>query len=500
MYDNQGNKIEVSFEDVVGTVNGQKTNLQDAVNSGSIGGGSSVTIDKSMPGSPSDDHVPSTKLLKEELKKKADALPPGTSSEANQVAYTNPDGSKTNVQEKLTELESAVGNNNCNAVRDFDFDFDKISTTKFGGVVVDGNTIFAVTGANAKKMSINGRTIENFSFKNSIPFGTNQGCRYSCDLGDYVLFASRDSLREYYVSKDSPCGEICVVNKSDLTLVNSYNTTFKVSGGCKFKVGENTYIALGEQFGGWEIWDVTNPLSLVKISDSSSVHALDESKIVWVEDRKNLPPVSYYNDWEYQGVEVCEINGHRYLIGCGFMALCHIWNIDDVANPSFIKSVEFADLGINTAWKLHSQECVIKDGYGYFTFGNQNASAASLYKKFGIIVIDITSLLGSENIIFKMIELPEEAIPIFSLYAGDSQPNRIVDCGNYVTVNASDKGVGIFSANGLDSKFLKMYKSPYDKGIVGEIKALDDGSLLYLNTTSTSNNYKSNRVVIYKFD
>lgn len=87
------------------------------------GGGGSVTIDKTMPATPSDSHAPSTKLLKTELDKKqiklkagdnitinpdgtiSASLAGGTTQVASEVSYTNADGSKTNVQAKLTELE-----------------------------------------------------------------------------------------------------------------------------------------------------------------------------------------------------------------------------------------------------------------------------------------------------------------------------------------------------------------------------------------------------------
>lgn len=86
------------------------------------GGGGSVTIDKTMPATPSDSHVPSTKLLNTELEKKqiklkagdnitinpdgiiSASLAGGTTQVASEVSYTNADGSKTNVQAKLTEL------------------------------------------------------------------------------------------------------------------------------------------------------------------------------------------------------------------------------------------------------------------------------------------------------------------------------------------------------------------------------------------------------------
>lgn len=192
----------------------------------------------------------------------------------------------------------------------------------------------------------------------------------------------------------------------------------------------------------------------------------------------------YLDGWmEYQGLDVFERDGHRYVMFCNYCDGMSIFDITDIAHVNKVCQQNFSSLLFGTqdmSQKGYNFDVVVDYPYAYTTYCVRDEYLKTEYDHRGILVYDLSNL---QQVKTKLIEIPNESKHT-NYTDGDVTPTRMAKAGNYLFVNNGNKGAAVFDVSTLASPTFVTNITPEGCGSITALSVKNDLLLLGDRTTT----------------
>ena len=258
---------------------------------------------------------------------------------------------------------------------------------------------------------------------------------------DDMCFNSSDIDKVTYVN-----GKLLVLNKSDLSVVETYNIDLK---GTELHVNGNVLVM--SLLKGFNIYDISDP----KSPKLTFAHRYPRYK-------------------ESQGVDTYSINGHVYAFICNYNLGFTIVDITDVNNPSIVTINEDDVIynGINLNGKSYNFDVIVNYPYAYLTHCSSKPYIGTDLDYRGIITVDLTSLANAQS---KLASVPMEEL--YNKMSGDHCPISIDKYGNTLFIDNGGKGLLSFDISKKSSPVFMKSISTGENSQTGTIRTTTDGRI-----------------------
>lgn len=266
-------------------------------------------------------------------------------------------------------------------------------------------------------------------------------------LIDDFYFNESDIDKVSYVN-----GKVYILNKSDLSIVNTINLDYRVTG---LAIENKTLIVSGLY--NIKFYDISNP------TNPQLLHTYQPSF-----------------DRDMQGITTYHYGGRSYALICCYYTGFMIWDITDKNNITLVCDEDFSDImykGLTIKNKLNCFSCVVNYPYAYLTISPIPSYVSSYKEAAGLLTLNLSDL---SNISKKLILIPSTDLATNT--SGDPTPTRIAKYENTLFLNNRDKGIAIFDIVNNEPIYKKSFKvgnsiNPITIAPDGRLFTGDDGNV-----------------------
>lgn len=297
-----------------------------------------------------------------------------------------------------------------------------------------------VRSKEAGKWNVVGEYAETVSF-DAVNVGIKTSSSNALVYVDDVYFNPTDIDKVSYVN-----GKLLVLDKSDLSVINSYNLDLK---GTEIRVYGNTLIV--SLLRGFNIYDITDPSNPI------------------------LTFTKRYSGYkECQGIDIYESDGRVYAFICNYSEGFTIVDITDVKQPDVV-TVNDAPVvfnGISLKNKSYNFDVVVDYPYAYLTHCSSRPYIGTDMDYRGVYAINITSAGNMES---ELITVPKE--DLYNKMTGDQCPISIDKYGNTLFIDNGAKGILSFDISDKSRPKYVRSIATGENSQVGTIRTTQDGRI-----------------------
>ena len=263
-------------------------------------------------------------------------------------------------------------------------------------------------------------------------------------------------------------GELTVIDLEDNKVVCNYQLNMR----CLDLMVDGKFLYLG-MIGGLNVYDISKP-------DKPKLVGMNrEGTRTWTYPVATKTANYHYSvkAEELQRITIDEHDGIKYLVAGSDGGGINLFNVTDPTKPTFIKQVakvpKVSAYGNNynrSSIPQYIQWGVVMEypyiystvaSYQQFQHNEFFDGTYNLVNKddivYGIMVSDISDLNDVKS---KIVRINEESYPTYVDADGDARPNMLIKQGNTLIGNLSDKGIMVFNANGMDTRFVGCREMP----------------------------------------
>lgn len=283
-------------------------------------------------------------------------------------------------------------------------------------------------------------TNDSFSF-DAINVGIESNRPNALVYMDDLYFDTNDIDKSSYIN-----GKLVVLNKSDLSVVNTYHLDLK---GTELHVRDNKLVM--SLLRGFNVYDISDPKS---------------PKLTFAH--------RYPGYKECQGIDTYEANGHIYAFICNYSLGFTVVDITDVENP-VIKTINEDDViynGVSQKGKAYNFDVVVDYPYAYLTHCTTKNYIGSDEDWRGVLTIDLSSL---DNIKSSLTAVPKNLL--YNKMSGDHCPISIAKYGNTLFIDNGEKGILSFDISNKEKPSFQEIVSTGENSQIGAIRTTQDGRI-----------------------
>ena len=291
--------------------------------------------------------------------------------------------------------------------------------------------------------------------------------------GDYLYVVDRDIAPWKSTTTNASIGNLTVVAKADLSIVDTQLLPYKGTGAFIYK----GYLYVPLQVYGLAIFDITtDPTDPVKVAEFKK---------------------GDLGDAEFQKCDFWSVDDVDYMVVTGFEHGLWFIDITDPTNPTEVGKFEVKLLEGNIRHQIFG--CRVEYPYIYSTIAPLGDYRYCPNQKRGVLKFDISDLsvytAGNPNDVdFEYAEIDRDDWWEY-IGEGDNHPTTVVRMGDLLITNNGNKGFAVFRASDKEFKYLKRVSFIDNFGIARPMVA-DDGRLI---CATDSSNFNKRLFAIYRF-